>query len=105
MHIYMLFFFILFQFASLYAHTVRSKVASYFHDNWNRLDVITILLFLMGMVFRFVDDADFLVAARVVLSCNYLLFFLRVLHIFSINRQLGPKVVMINRMVRCYETL
>ncbi|XP_035828049.1 transient receptor potential cation channel subfamily M member-like 2 isoform X2 [Aplysia californica] len=88
------------QLTSQYAHTVQSKIISYIHDRWNVLDVVTILLFILGMVFRFIENDDFMDAARVILSINFITFFFRVLHIFSVSKQLGPKVVMITRMVQ-----
>ena len=86
------------------ATSLRSKIVSYFTDSWNILDVITVVLFTIGMILRFVPDDNFLEAARVVLSLNLVSFFLRILHIFSVNKQLGPKLVMIRRMVRCFKT-
>ncbi|XP_025081227.1 transient receptor potential cation channel subfamily M member 2-like isoform X2 [Pomacea canaliculata] len=88
------------QFSSNYAHSVASKLTTYFSDSWNLLDVITISLFVVGMVLRFIPDNACFEASRVFLSINLISFFFRILHIFSVNKELGPKLVMIGRMVR-----
>lgn len=88
------------QFSTNYAHSVASKLTTYFSDSWNLLDVITISLFVVGMVLRFIPDNACFEASRVFLSINLISFFFRILHIFSVNKELGPKLVMIGRMVR-----
>ncbi|CAG5118818.1 unnamed protein product, partial [Candidula unifasciata] len=88
------------QFLTGYAFSFKSKVTSYFNDSWNILDIATILLFAVGMTLRFIDDDNFLSGARVILSINLIAFFFRILHIFSVNKQLGPKLVMINKMIK-----
>ncbi|CAL1536039.1 unnamed protein product, partial [Lymnaea stagnalis] len=83
-----------------YAFSFKFKVTSYFHDSWNILDITSIVLFLVGIVLRFIPSEDTLSAARVILSINLITFFSRILHIFSVNKQLGPKLVMIYRMIQ-----
>lgn len=36
---------------------------------------------------------------RTVLCLDFMIFTLRLLHIFTINKQLGPKIVIVNKMV------
>ncbi|XP_067687429.1 transient receptor potential cation channel subfamily M member-like 2 [Haliotis asinina] len=81
------------------ATSIKSKLYSYFTDSWNILDIITIVLFTTGMILRFIPNDECFNAARVVLSINLISFFFRILHIFSVNKQLGPKLVMIRRMI------
>ncbi|KAH9505775.1 Transient receptor putative cation channel sub M member 2 [Bulinus truncatus] len=81
------------------AHSVKSKLKTYVSNRWNILDILCILLFVLGFILRFIPDEDFMTAARVVLSINLITFFIRMLHIFSVNKQLGPKLVMIGRML------
>ena len=90
------------KFLESYASTFRSKVTSYLHDTWNILDIATILLFVLGMILRLAPgpSSELLNAARVVLSINIITFFSRILHIFSISKQLGPKLSMIYQMVK-----
>ena len=88
-----------FQLVTNYAHSVKSKLITYLTDSWNLLDIVTIFLFGVGMVLRFVPNDTSYDVARVVLSVNLVSFFFRILHIFSVNKELGPKLVMIRRMV------
>ncbi|KAK3579276.1 hypothetical protein CHS0354_033354 [Potamilus streckersoni] len=79
--------------------TLKTKLQSYITDGWNILDIVTILLFVIGMVLKGVENPQTLEAARVVLGVNLLTFFMRLLHIFSVHKDLGPKLVMIVSMV------
>ncbi|KAL3837145.1 hypothetical protein ACJMK2_022523, partial [Sinanodonta woodiana] len=79
--------------------TMKTKFQSYITDGWNVLDIVTILLFVIGMVLRGIKNPLTLEAARVVLGINLLTFFMRLLHIFSVHKDLGPKLVMIISMV------
>ncbi|XP_064643438.1 transient receptor potential cation channel subfamily M member-like 2 isoform X2 [Lineus longissimus] len=82
------------------ASSIRLKLWSYITDIWNILDVITLLLFLTGMILRAIPDNTLTFrAARIVLAINLLTFYLRLLHIFSVFKQLGPVLVMIGRMM------
>lgn len=85
------------------AGEVRRKLYNYINDIWNILDVITIVTFIAGMILRFIPVsicADCFFAARIILALNFMTFFFRILNMFSIHRQLGPKLVMIGQMVR-----
>lgn len=37
---------------------------------------------------------------RTVLCIDFMVFTLRLLHIFTVNKQLGPKIVIVSKMVR-----
>lgn len=37
---------------------------------------------------------------RTLLCLDFMVFTLRLLHIFTVNKQLGPKIVIVNKMVR-----
>ncbi|XP_033724836.1 transient receptor potential cation channel subfamily M member-like 2 isoform X2 [Pecten maximus] len=78
--------------------TFQTKLQSYITDKWNVVDVFTILLFVCGMILRFLPYDSTLEVARVVLALNLITFFFRILHIFSVHKELGPKLVMIARM-------
>ncbi|XP_059152108.1 transient receptor potential cation channel subfamily M member-like 2 isoform X2 [Physella acuta] len=88
------------QFFTGAGHSLKSQIESYFSDKWNWLDMFSIFLFIVGMILRAIPNDDTLSAARVILSINLITFFSRILHIFSINQELGPKLVMINRMIQ-----
>ena len=39
-------------------------------------------------------------AGRTVLALDFMVFTLRLIHIFAIHKQLGPKIIIVERMVR-----
>lgn len=39
-------------------------------------------------------------AGRAVLAVDFMVFTLRLIHIFAIHKQLGPKIIIVERMVR-----
>ncbi|KAK6180329.1 hypothetical protein SNE40_012504 [Patella caerulea] len=82
------------------ARSLGSKVKAYFTDSWNILDLVTVFLFALGIILRFIPNDITFEFARVTLCLNLVSFYFRILHIFSVNKQLGPKLVMIRRMVQ-----
>ena len=77
----------------------NTKLNSYITDTWKIVDVATIVIFVVGIMLRFLPYEETLEAARCVMALNLVIFFFRILHIFSVHKQLGPKLVMIGRMV------
>ncbi|KAL4228805.1 Transient receptor putative cation channel subfamily M member 2 [Mactra antiquata] len=88
------------QVAATSSSTLAAKLQSYVTDTWNIVDMITIGLFIIGTILRFLPYPSTFEAARVFLALNFVSFFLRLLHIFSVHKELGPKLVMIGRMVQ-----
>jgi hypothetical protein len=66
---------------------------------WNILDVIAIVLFFVGFGLRFVPVSECFCAARIALSVDLAVWFIRTLDIFAAIKRLGPKLVMIGEMV------
>lgn len=93
------FFFFLLQLVTGSSATINAKLKSYLSDSWNLVDVLTITLFLLALLLRFLPYDNTFEAARVVYAINFVIFFFRILHIFSVHRELGPKLVMIGNMV------
>ena len=54
------------------------------------------------MIVRNIDCKECVEAGRIVLSICVMMFWFRILHIFSVHKELGPKLVMIGRMVSSY---
>ena len=79
--------------------TLTTKLQSYVTDIWNVLDLATIGLFLIGTILRFIPNPKTFEAARIILALDFITFFLRLLQLFSVDKKLGPKLVMIQRMV------
>ena len=73
------------------------RLKDWFFDYWNQVDLLTLILFATGFVLRFFEPT--LEAARVILALDLFVFFLRLLNIFTLYRNIGPKLVMIARMV------
>ncbi|XP_052803928.1 transient receptor potential cation channel subfamily M member-like 2 isoform X2 [Mya arenaria] len=80
--------------------TLATKLQSYFTDTWNVVDTMTNMLFIIGITLRFLPYEGTFEAARVVLALNFITFFLRLLYIFSVHKELGPKLVMIGKMMK-----
>ncbi|GAB1610169.1 hypothetical protein Ahia01_001302900 [Argonauta hians] len=74
-----------------------TKFIHYLQDTWNIIDVLTITLFIAGFILRHVAKYD---AARVVLSLDLISYYIRILRMFSIHQELGPKLVMIKKMMQ-----
>ncbi|CAF4616402.1 unnamed protein product [Rotaria socialis] len=81
------------------APSIYKKISIYLSPFWNKLDALAILLFYVGCVLRFCPPAECFCAARIVLSFDLTLWFIRSLDIFAAIRRLGPKLVMIGEMV------
>lgn len=74
-------------------------MVAYFKIFWNKLDVLAIVLFFVGFVLRFLPSSECFCAARIVLSIDLSIWFIRSLDIFAAVKRLGPKLVMIGEMV------
>lgn len=46
------------------------------------------------------SDKTSLYSGRVIFCLDYIIFTLRLIHIFTVSRNLGPKIIMLQRMVR-----
>lgn len=85
------------QLAAQQPKTFGDKLRVYFSDTWNRVDTFALLAFVVAACLRFFDSTY--EAARITLSLNIIVFIVRSLQIVSVNRQLGPKLVMIRKML------
>ncbi|XP_051572707.1 transient receptor potential cation channel subfamily M member 4-like isoform X2 [Myxocyprinus asiaticus] len=78
--------------------TVLQRMKLYIQDIWNKFDLTAILLFTLGLVFRmFPWSYNF---GRAVMCVDYMVFTLRLIHIFAVHKQLGPKIIMVGKMVK-----
>uniref|UniRef100_A0A8C4KZ87 Transient receptor potential cation channel subfamily M member 2 n=1 Tax=Equus asinus asinus TaxID=83772 RepID=A0A8C4KZ87_EQUAS len=73
-------------------------VFMYFSDFWNKLDIAAILLFIAGLTCRLIPAL--LYSGRVILSLDFIMFCLRLMHIFTISKTLGPKIIIMKRMMK-----
>ena len=81
---------------------IYEKINLYLADAWNFVDILSLLAFAVASVLRFFPDdfdGDLFEAARIIYILDIILFIVRSLQMFSVSRQLGPKLVMIKTMV------
>ncbi|XP_052254802.1 transient receptor potential cation channel subfamily M member-like 2 [Dreissena polymorpha] len=77
------------------------NLKNYFLEGWNRIDLLTIVMFLLGFGLRFIQFRGTSVDwPRVVLAVDFVVFFFRLVHIFSVQKILGPKLIIIRGMVQ-----
>ncbi|NXI48431.1 TRPM5 protein, partial [Galbula dea] len=74
------------------------KFKLYVEDNWNKCDMVTIFLFITGVTCRMLHST--FQAGRTILALDFMVFTLRLIHIFAIHKQLGPKIIIVERMMK-----
>ncbi|XP_043827966.1 transient receptor potential cation channel subfamily M member 5 [Dromiciops gliroides] len=74
------------------------KFKVYVEDNWNKCDMVAIFLFIVGVTCRVLSST--FEAGRTVLAVDFMVFTLRLIHIFAIHKQLGPKIIIVERMMK-----
>uniref|UniRef100_A0A3B3CIW5 Uncharacterized protein n=1 Tax=Oryzias melastigma TaxID=30732 RepID=A0A3B3CIW5_ORYME len=76
----------------------RQRLKSYIQDVWNKIDIAAIILFIVGLICRMYEKSyEF---GREVLCVDYMVFTLRLIHIFAIHKQLGPKIIIVGKMMK-----
>ncbi|XP_068004416.1 transient receptor potential cation channel subfamily M member 5 [Melanerpes formicivorus] len=74
------------------------KFKLYVEDNWNKCDMVAIFLFIIGVTCRMLNST--FQAGRTILALDFMVFTLRLIHIFAIHKQLGPKIIIVERMMK-----
>ncbi|XP_040195795.1 transient receptor potential cation channel subfamily M member 2-like [Rana temporaria] len=75
--------------------------AQYISEFWNQVDSLALTLFAVGLICRLVrTDIDTVYLGRVFLSVDFMIFCIRLMHIFSVSKVLGPKIIILQRMVK-----
>uniref|UniRef100_A0A3B3YQT6 Uncharacterized protein n=1 Tax=Poecilia mexicana TaxID=48701 RepID=A0A3B3YQT6_9TELE len=74
------------------------KAKVYIQELWNILEAIFIQLFCLGLAFRL--TTKLLYPGKIILCIDFVVFCLRLMAIFTINRTLGPKIIIVRKMVR-----
>ncbi|XP_036087680.1 transient receptor potential cation channel subfamily M member 4 isoform X3 [Rousettus aegyptiacus] len=77
---------------------LRRRLRLYLADTWNQCDLVALAFFLLGVGCRLTPGLYDL--GRTVLCLDFMVFTLRLLHIFTVNKQLGPKIVIVNKMMK-----
>ncbi|XP_077358167.1 transient receptor potential cation channel subfamily M member 4-like isoform X1 [Festucalex cinctus] len=78
--------------------TLRQRVRVYIQDVWNKCDLTAIILFIIGLICRMFSWSYEL--GRDVMCVDYMVFTLRLIHIFAIHKQLGPKIIIVGKMMK-----
>ncbi|XP_016367451.1 transient receptor potential cation channel subfamily M member 5 [Sinocyclocheilus rhinocerous] len=78
--------------------SIFKKIKLYVEDNWNKCDMVAISLFVVGLSCRMASSTY--EAGRTVLALDFMVFTLRLIHIFAIHKQLGPKIIIVERMIK-----
>ncbi|XP_062974482.1 transient receptor potential cation channel subfamily M member 5, partial [Elgaria multicarinata webbii] len=74
------------------------KFKLYVEDNWNKCDMVAIFLFIIGVTCRMFYST--FQDGRTILAIDFMVFTLRLIHIFAIHKQLGPKIIIVERMMK-----
>uniref|UniRef100_A0A8D2BVQ7 Transient receptor potential cation channel subfamily M member 4 n=1 Tax=Sus scrofa TaxID=9823 RepID=A0A8D2BVQ7_PIG len=77
---------------------LRRRLHLYLSDTWNQCDLVALTCFLLGVGCRLTSGLYDL--GRSVLCLDFMIFTLRLLHIFTVNKQLGPKIVIVSKMMK-----
>ncbi|KAB5555303.1 hypothetical protein PHYPO_G00032170 [Pangasianodon hypophthalmus] len=78
--------------------TFKQRIRQYAQDMWHKCDLIAITLFLIGVCCRMFKETFWL--GRAALCLDYMVFTLRLIHIFAIHKQLGPKIIIVGKMMK-----
>ncbi|XP_051242794.1 transient receptor potential cation channel subfamily M member 4a [Dicentrarchus labrax] len=77
---------------------VIQRMRNYIQDVWNKCDLTAIALFTLALCCRmFPWSYQF---GRAVMAIDYMVFTLRLIHIFAIHKQLGPKIIIVGKMMK-----
>ncbi|VDK42691.1 unnamed protein product [Anisakis simplex] len=85
------------------ASSLFEKIRVFFNRQWNYLTVFAILSFFVGFAFR-LNPLTRHSYGRVILACDSVLWYIKVLDFMSIHPRLGPYITMAGKMIlnMCY---
>ncbi|XP_053733768.1 transient receptor potential cation channel subfamily M member 2-like [Synchiropus splendidus] len=75
----------------------QKRVKMYINDAWNIIDVLSIALFFLGLAFRLTTVLFY--AGKIILCIDFVVFCLRLMAIFTISKTLGPKIIILKKMM------
>ena len=78
-------------------NTIRSKLELHFNTSVNIVDACANAIAIIGFVLRFFEVTW--ETARVLYCINFVIFSLRLFRMYFVSGYLGPKIIMIKRMV------
>ncbi|XP_048868863.1 transient receptor potential cation channel subfamily M member 4-like isoform X3 [Brienomyrus brachyistius] len=78
--------------------SVSQRIRLYIQDVWKKCDLTAISLFIIALICRMFETSY--ECGRAVLSLDFLVFTLRLIHIFEIHQQMGPKIIIVGKMMK-----
>jgi len=78
----------------------HSTIDAWWSSLWNRWDLVMYVMYLVSVLLRLDRDPQFLGAARVFYSLVAAMLWFRLARLYAVSRTLGPKLVMIQLMVK-----
>uniref|UniRef100_H2ZBY9 TRPM SLOG domain-containing protein n=1 Tax=Ciona savignyi TaxID=51511 RepID=H2ZBY9_CIOSA len=78
-------------------YEVTGKIRTWFAIHWNKLDMLPIILFFIGIGLRFQPDIQ---VSRTFLAVSFMVYCWRILNIFVVYKALGPKLIMVGKMIK-----
>ncbi|XP_042360322.1 transient receptor potential cation channel subfamily M member 4a [Plectropomus leopardus] len=77
---------------------VLQRMKNYIQDVWNKCDLTAITLFTLALCCRM--GAGSYEFGRALMAIDFMVFTLRLIHIFAIHKQLGPKIIIVGKMMK-----
>ncbi|XP_067871310.1 transient receptor potential cation channel subfamily M member 1-like [Heterodontus francisci] len=77
---------------------LRQKVKVWMQEYWNITDMVAIAIFSCGVLLR-LQRQPYMSYGRVIYCVDIIIWYIRVLDIFGVNKYLGPYVMMIGKMM------
>jgi len=84
---------------SMMSQMLSNGMEVYIRDPWNKMDQGMYFVLLLAVILRFALPDEHFIGARYVYTINLVMFYLRILQLYYVNPRLGPKVLIIWRMV------
>jgi hypothetical protein len=78
---------------------IFAKITYYFDNMWAYFDLLLYTLFIISIILRCTLYGEDFMWARIVYCCTLGMFFIHFMYIFYVERNIGPKVIIIRLMV------
>ncbi|KAF6036479.1 hypothetical protein EB796_005212 [Bugula neritina] len=78
---------------------IRQKVEDWIRDSWNKIDITSYVLFTTAIVLRFTISTSLFWLVRGLFCFSFMIYFIRFSQILFVFEQLGPKIIMIKKMM------
>ncbi|GAB6029581.1 hypothetical protein CHUAL_005324 [Chamberlinius hualienensis] len=76
---------------------LSQKILMWLDNKWNPCDIVAILIYISAFVARLIPSG--MDVSKVIYATNSMYWYLRILHLLSVNKYFGPFVTMIGKMV------